>query len=134
MRFILLPALAVCLLIGSCAKTPEETSKTPASQAVTAKVEPQNLPPGAPPEKIIFEAKNGDVTFDHRKHYERVGSKCDTCHPKIFPQALEPLNYKKANHRVAETTYMSCGACHSVGGTAFAADSNCIKCHVKNYN
>jgi c(7)-type cytochrome triheme protein len=92
------------------------------------------LPPGVPPETILFEAKNGNVTFTHRKHYERVNNKCDTCHPKIFPQSREPINYKKANHRVAEAMYMSCGTCHAVGASSFAADSNCQKCHVKNYD
>lgn len=87
----------------------------------------------APPETILFEAKNGNVTFTHRKHYERVKNQCDTCHPKIFPKSRAPINYKKANHRVAEATYASCATCHAVGATSFAADSNCQKCHANKY-
>jgi c(7)-type cytochrome triheme protein len=87
----------------------------------------------APPETILFEAKNGNVTFTHRKHYERVKNQCDTCHPKIFTKSRDPINYKKANHRVAEATYTSCATCHAVGATSFAADSNCQKCHANKY-
>ena len=82
-----------------------------------------------PPKTILFPSGRGDVTFTHQKHFERVGGKCDTCHPKVFPQAREPINYKKASHRAAEASYTSCAHCHAVGATAFAADSNCIKCH-----
>ena len=82
-----------------------------------------------PPETIPFAAKNGGVVYTHKKHYERVGGKCDTCHPKIFPQSREPINYKQASHRAAEGRRSSCATCHAVGGTAFAADSNCIRCH-----
>ena len=124
--------VGVCLLIASCGKSPQPEATNPPAAAPQPPAKP--LPPGVPPETIVFEAKNGNVTFTHRKHYERVQSKCDTCHPKIFTQSREPINYKKANHRVAEAMYTSCGTCHAVGATSFAADSNCQKCHVKNYD
>ena len=73
--------------------------------------------------------RDGNVTFTHQKHIDRVNGDCSACHPKIFAQAREPLNYGKALHRVAEANRNSCAACHAVGGTAFAADSNCPKCH-----
>lgn len=87
-----------------------------------------------PPDTILFEASNGNVTFDHKKHYERVGGNCGVCHPKVFPQNRAPLNYKKASHRAAEASLTSCAYCHAVGGSSFAADSNCLKCHVKDYS
>jgi c(7)-type cytochrome triheme protein len=99
---------------------------------VTAKVvEPQGSQPqaGAPPETILFASEYGNVTFGHRKHFERVNSDCATCHPKIFPQAREALNYGKARHRVAEEYKTSCATCHGIQGTAFAAERNCQKCH-----
>jgi c(7)-type cytochrome triheme protein len=91
-------------------------------------------PAGPPPDTILFKASNGDVTFDHKKHYERAGGDCSVCHPKVFPEARAPLNYKKASHRASEASLTSCAYCHAVGGTAFAADSNCLKCHVKDYS
>jgi c(7)-type cytochrome triheme protein len=86
---------------------------------------------GAPPETILFPSKSGDVTFTHQKHYERLGGDCSMCHTKLFPQSLAQLNYKKALHRAAEADRTSCAFCHAVGGTSFAADSNCIKCHAQ---
>ncbi|HLH42157.1 MAG TPA: cytochrome c3 family protein [Bryobacteraceae bacterium] len=90
--------------------------------------------PSAPPDAIVFPASNGNVAFDHKKHYQRVGGDCGVCHPKVFPQSRAPLNYKKASHRAAEASLTSCAYCHAVGGASFAADSNCLKCHVKDYS
>ena len=89
----------------------------------------------SPPETILIESPYGNVTFTHKKHYERVNSDCSVCHTKIFPQSRAPLNYKKALHRAAEASMTSCAYCHSVGESAFAADSNCTKCHaLKDYS
>jgi c(7)-type cytochrome triheme protein len=103
------------------------------AKPVEAKVdEPQGSQPhevGAPPDTILFPSEYGNVTFGHRKHFERVNSDCATCHPKIFPQAREALNYGKARHRVAEEYKTSCATCHGIQGTAFAAERNCQKCH-----
>jgi|GEM_PF-561292 len=85
-----------------------------------------NIPP---PDTILFENKYGNVTFTHKMHYERVQGDCSTCHPAIFHQSREPINYGKALHRAAEASGTACAACHRVGGSAFAADSNCVKCH-----
>jgi c(7)-type cytochrome triheme protein len=96
----------------------------PTVDAATAKA-----PPGTPPEYIDYPSEYGQVRFTHKQHYERVSSDCSTCHPKIFPQALEPLNYSKARHRDAEEYKTSCATCHGITGTAFAAERNCQKCH-----
>ena len=104
------------------------------SPGPAAAPEAQPANPGAPPDTILFEASNGNVTFDHKRHYERVGGDCSVCHPNVFPQSRAPLNYKKASHRASEASLTSCAHCHAVGGTSFAADSNCLKCHVKDYS
>jgi c(7)-type cytochrome triheme protein len=104
------------------------------SPAPAATPEAQPASTEAPPDTILFEASNGNVTFDHKKHYERVGGDCSVCHPKVFPQSKAPLNYKKASHRASEASLSSCAHCHAVGGTSFAADSNCLKCHVKDFS
>ena len=87
------------------------------------------VPAGPPPDTITFENNYGRSIFTHKQHYERVMGDCSTCHPKIFPQSREPIKYGKALHRAAEATKTACAACHRVGGTTFAADSNCVKCH-----
>ena|SRR5579862_774345 len=87
-----------------------------------------------PPDTIIFENKYGKSTFTHKLHYERVKADCTVCHTKVFPQTQAPLaNYGKANHRVAEAEGTACAFCHRVGGTSFAADSHCVKCHESKY-
>ena len=82
-----------------------------------------------PPDTIVFDNKYGKSTFTHKLHYERVNGDCTVCHNKIFPQSRAPINYGKALHRVAEAEGTACASCHRVGGTSFAADSHCVKCH-----
>src|SRR5262245_21392106 len=110
---------------------PEPVAATPSAAPPLTTTEASYVPP---PDTIPFEASNGNVTFDHKKHYERVNGDCSVRHPKVFPQSRAPLNYKKASHRASEASLTSCAHCHAVGATAFAADSNCLKCHVKDYS
>lgn len=87
-----------------------------------------------PPEKLVFESKMGNITFQHAKHAERAKGDCKVCHEKLFQQSAKaPLNYKAAMHKTAETGKTSCAACHVAGGAAFATVGNCAnsKCHVK---
>jgi c(7)-type cytochrome triheme protein len=85
----------------------------------------------APPSKLVFAAKNGNVTFDHAAHLKRAKDVCATCHPKFWPQAKADLKWKAGMHRPAETAKTSCGSCHHAGGMAFETKANCAKCHVK---
>ena len=83
------------------------------------------------PAKLTFEAKNGNVTFDHAKHVERAKNDCRVCHDKLWPQSKAPLNWKAGMHKPAETSHTSCGTCHNPGGMAFGVTGNCNKCHKK---
>src|ERR1035441_177181 len=84
------------------------------------------------PTKLIFNAKNGNVTYDHTAHAKRAKNECKTCHPASWPQdAKAPLNFKAAMHKTAENAKMSCGACHHPGGESFETKGHCAKCHVK---
>jgi c(7)-type cytochrome triheme protein len=96
---------------------PAETTQTPLRTDIP------------PPDTIVFDNKYGKSTFTHKLHYERVNGDCTVCHNKIFPQSRAPINYGKALHRAAEAAGTACASCHRVGGTSFAADSNCVKCH-----
>jgi c(7)-type cytochrome triheme protein len=86
-----------------------------------------------PPAKLVFAAKNGNVTYDHAAHAKREKNECKVCHPGEFAQdAKAPLNWKANMHKTAEAAKKSCGACHRAGGTAFESKGNCTtKCHVK---
>ena len=127
------------VLVGGLAGTAWFMITTPAGeQAVpkTAPVENAQAPLRTdipPPDTIVFDNKYGKSTFNHKLHYERVKGDCTVCHTKVFPQSREPINYGKALHRAAEARETACAACHRVGGTSFAADSNCVKCHEVKY-
>ncbi len=136
LRSVLL--IAVLSLVGCQSKpqpevTQPEVKQTNAKQPQTSAPAPDQstatVSNGEPPDTILIESPYGNVTFTHKKHYERVNGDCTKCHPKIFPQSRAPLNYKKALHRAAEASMTSCAYCHSIGNSAFAADSNCTKCH-----
>jgi c(7)-type cytochrome triheme protein len=84
------------------------------------------------PDKLVFEAKMGKVTFNHASHAAGQKGNCAACHTKLFPQdAAAPLNFKPKLHATAEAEKTSCGACHNPNGPAFAVKGNCAKCHVK---
>jgi len=124
-RVLLFVVLIVCLGCGGSASKTEEKVAAP---AVAAKITASPAAPGEPPDTINFPSSYGPVAFTHKMHIERVNSDCSTCHPKVFPQALEPLDYGKSRHRVAEEFKKSCATCHGITGTAFAAERNCQKC------
>jgi len=83
------------------------------------------------PEKLVFESKYGNVTFDHAGHAKRAKGDCTVCHDKLFPQSRAPLKFKEGMHKPAEAKRISCGACHRPGGEAFASQGNCVRCHGK---
>jgi c(7)-type cytochrome triheme protein len=130
MRFLVAALLAGCLAGCQSKSTPQVETPQVETKAVPSVAPPEpSTSPGVPPDTILITSPYGNVTFTHKKHYERVNSDCSVCHTKIFPQSRAPLNYKKALHRSAEASMTSCAYCHSIGNSAFAADSNCTKCH-----
>ena len=86
------------------------------------------------PAKLTFEAKTGNVVYDHAAHAKREKNDCKVCHDVLFPQSAKaPLNFKAGMHKPAEAAKKSCGNCHNAGGKAFSTVGNCAnsKCHVK---
>jgi c(7)-type cytochrome triheme protein len=81
-----------------------------------------------PPAKLVFPAKNGNITFDHASHAKLAKNDCKVCHPAPFADAKAPLAFKFP-HTTAEAKKLSCGSCHRAEGTAFASRANCKKCH-----
>lgn len=123
---------ALCLP-GCQSKSVPPSASQPEAKATQAPAPEESaaVSNGEPPDTILIQSPAGNVTFTHKKHYERVKGDCSVCHPKVFPQSRAPLNYKKALHRAAEASMTSCAFCHSIGNSAFAADSNCTKCHAE---
>jgi len=84
------------------------------------------------PATILYETKQGNVTFPHQKHVDAAKGDCKACHDTLFKQAKSgDLGYKAAMHKTAETNKTSCGACHHAGGASFESKANCAKCHEK---
>ena len=85
-----------------------------------------------PPDKLVFNTKQGNVTFNHGEHVKRAGNDCAKCHDALFAKdKTAPLTFKANIHKTAEASKTSCGACHVAGGAAFETKGNCAKCHVK---
>jgi c(7)-type cytochrome triheme protein len=83
------------------------------------------------PDKVVFSAKMGNVTFDHTAHLKRANNDCKACHDKLFPESKAAINYKGAMHKTAEASKTACAGCHVAGGAAFETKGNCARCHVK---
>ena len=47
----------------------------------------------------------------------------------ISPWNARDLRYKANLHRAAEAARTSCAGCHAPGGTAFASEGECARCH-----
>ena len=65
-----------------------------------------------PPAKFVFQAKTGNITFDHAAHAKREKNNCKACHPTLFLQdAKAPLVFRPP-HKNEEDKKTSCGSCH----------------------
>ncbi len=82
------------------------------------------------PELPNLDTRIGPARFDHERHVELAEGSCQTCHNEVFPLTRGLLNYADNLHRTAEANQTSCGSCHRPTGTAFAAEDNCLQCHV----
>lgn len=86
----------------------------------------------APPDRVVFQAKIGNITFQHADHVRHARGDCKACHDSLFPRdSSAPLNFKAALHKTAESGKTSCGGCHNPSGPSFATAGNCGNCHVK---
>ncbi|WP_298036496.1 c(7)-type cytochrome triheme domain-containing protein [uncultured Desulfuromonas sp.] len=77
----------------------------------------------------------GEITykstvFSHESHVGGMGFDCDTCHEGLFEMEGHALqgNPEFSMDAIYEGGF--CGTCHD-GDTAFASDSDCTSCHVK---
>jgi len=73
----------------------------------------------AGPESITLNAKNGNVTFAHKKHQELLKGDCKACHEKA-PGKIEGFG-KDAAHKL-------CKGCHE---EKKAGPTKCGECHKK---
>ena len=78
----------------------------------------------AGPESITLNAKNGNVTFAHKKHQELLKNECKTCHEK-GPGKIEGFNKDPINKDAA---HKLCKGCHE---EKKAGPTKCGECHKK---
>ncbi|HPR64540.1 MAG TPA: cytochrome c3 family protein [Thermoanaerobaculia bacterium] len=92
---------------------------------------------GDAPETITLEAKNGTVTFSHKKHAEEYKVECTKCHHT--QKEGEAVQKCSACHGVDESApkamnafHGQCKDCHkAVNEEGKAAPTECKACHVK---
>src|ERR1017187_9353851 len=77
-----------------------------------------------PPAKFVFQARTGNITFDHAAHAKREKDNCKACHPTLFAQdAKAPLVFRPP-HKNEEDKTTSCGSCHRADGAFFETKPN----------
>ncbi|MEK7388661.1 MAG: c(7)-type cytochrome triheme domain-containing protein [Elusimicrobiota bacterium] len=137
--FVVCGVLAVSFFLAGAAhaadaKEKKEKKEAPkVEEAATPAVEAAAAETKEAPEFIVYDkAKNGTVTFPHKKHAEMAG-KCDACHGGETPIFAQ----KKTEGMLMKDMYAGklCGACHDGkkhGETVvFPAKGACGKCHKK---
>ena len=67
---------------------------------------------------VIYETKNGNVTFDHTWHMKKVQGNCKVCHKDSKPEKI--LVDKKYGHG-------DCKLCHIL----ISGPTECKECHKK---
>jgi c(7)-type cytochrome triheme protein len=79
---------------------------------------------------ILYTEPLNAVTFKHKHHVDDKKISCDKCHSGLFE--MDALNAQEKDNFVMESLYQGkyCGACHN-GKVAFAADTQCARCHVR---
>lgn len=67
---------------------------------------------------MTFPAKNGNITFNHKKHQEIVKGDCKACHEKA-PGKIEDFG--------KDFAHKTCKGCHAKTG----GPTKCGECHKK---
>ncbi len=104
-------------------QTVSQTTQTVTQQATeTAEAAKQTVAKtvvasAAPPETIVLEAKNGNVTLSHKMHGEEFG--CPACHGDAAPGKFAPDK---------DWAHKTCKGCHEDKG---AGPTKCGDCHKK---
>ncbi len=78
---------------------------------------------------VVYTEPVEAVLFSHKVHVEDMGFDCDACHDSLF--GMSSLEAQKNADFNMQGLYDGkyCGGCHTEGG-AFAADTQCARCHI----
>ncbi|HOD29109.1 MAG TPA: cytochrome c3 family protein [Syntrophales bacterium] len=81
-----------------------------------------------PPAGILYTQPLKSVLFSHGDHLQK-GTSCSTCHSGLFDMEALRAQTRKDFNMAALYKGKYCGACHN-GRKAFAADTQCARCHL----
>lgn len=79
---------------------------------------------------ILYTQPVKSVLFRHAHHVDVKGISCEKCHSGLFE--MQALLAQEKKDFIMDAMYRGryCGACHN-GRDAFAADTQCARCHVR---
>jgi hypothetical protein len=92
----------------------------------------------APPEKVVLNAKPGNITFPHQKHAETLKIPCKTCHHTL-KEGETPVKCITCHGvdakapKPQDAFHKRCQGCHKDENEKNAknAPTKCTQCHVK---
>jgi len=96
----------------------------------------------APKDTYTFDAKNGNVTFDHKKHSGQAKD-CSTCHHGSKANGSDAKNCNQCHKAdkgskdgkevpsVKDALHKTCKECHQKDTTKKAPGNKCSDCHKK---
>ncbi len=82
------------------------------------------------PGDIYYTKYVDTVVFSHQTHVADAGFKCGSCHTGIFQMKAKSVESKSDFNMQGLNSGKYCGSCHSsTSNVAFAADTQCARCH-----
>jgi hypothetical protein len=93
----------------------------------------------AAPEKVVLNAKPGNITFPHQKHAETLKIACKTCHHTMKEGETAPAKCTTCHGvdakapKAQDAFHKRCQGCHKTENETNkkAAPTKCTQCHVK---
>lgn len=84
----------------------------------------------AVPDDILYSQSVKSVVFSHQTHAVELELKCDSCHTSLFKMEAGNAESQPDFNMQGLADGKYCGSCHSSDGHgAFAADTQCARCH-----
>jgi hypothetical protein len=83
------------------------------------------------PNEVVFENKQGTVTFNHLQHQENI-SDCTTCHHKGVEQASCSSCHDGIKAPAKKVAFHGlCKDCHKKNESKMVTGKKCSECHIR---
>ena len=125
LSMILLPVLLASMTMGLIAYRGETSAEEIGVDSGNAATNAYSVPAD------IYYTKYVDtVVFSHQTHVADVGLQCNGCHSGTFQQKAKTVEARTDFNMQGLNSGKYCGSCHSsTSNVAFAADTQCARCH-----